>query len=90
MANYQVLFNGETLETADTERVRDNLARELGLDERKAKQLFSGRTVVIRSQLDRLSQCNTPFLGLRSGTFDAVAVRIGVGRGAFSASSERC
>lgn len=53
MANYQILFNGETLETANTERVRDNLARELGLDERKAKQLFSGRTVVIRSQLEQ-------------------------------------
>ena len=52
MANYQVLFNGDIAETASVDAVRDNLARELGLDERKAKQLFSGRTVVIRSQLD--------------------------------------
>ncbi len=52
MANYQVLFNGEVAQSASIEAVRDNLARELGLDERKAKQLFSGRTVVIRSQLD--------------------------------------
>ena len=52
MANYQVLFNGDIAEAASIEAVRDNLARELGLDERKAKQLFSGRTVVIRSQLD--------------------------------------
>ena len=52
MANYQVLFNGDIAETASVEAVRDNLARELGLDERKAKQLFSGRTVVIRSQLE--------------------------------------
>jgi ribosomal protein L37E len=53
MANYQVLFNGEVADTANVEHVRTNLARELGLDERKAKQLFSGRTVVIRSQLDQ-------------------------------------
>ncbi len=53
MANYQVLFNGEVAQSASIEAVRDNLARELGLDDRKAKQLFSGRTVVIRSQLDQ-------------------------------------
>ena len=53
MANYQVLFNGEVAGTASVDVVRDNLARELGLDDRKAKQLFSGRTVVIRSQLDQ-------------------------------------
>lgn len=53
MANYQVLFNGEVAAQASIEGVRENLARELGLDERKAKQLFSGRTVVIRSQLDQ-------------------------------------
>ena len=45
MANYQVLFNGEVAQSASIDAVRDNLARELGLDERKAKQLFSGRTV---------------------------------------------
>ncbi|NKB99727.1 MAG: hypothetical protein GKR90_14695 [Pseudomonadales bacterium] len=53
MANYQVLFNGELVESASFDAVRDNLARELGLDDRKAKQLFSGRTVVIRSQLEQ-------------------------------------
>ena len=53
MANYQVLFNGEVAEDANPDVVRANLARELGLDERKAKQLFSGRTVVVRSQLDQ-------------------------------------
>ena len=53
MANYQVLFNGEVADEASSDHVRDNLARELGIDERKAKQLFSGRTVVIRSQLDQ-------------------------------------
>ena len=53
MANYQVLFNGELVESANRDAVRDNLARELGLDERKAKQLFTGRTVVIRSQLEQ-------------------------------------
>ena len=53
MASYQVLFNGETLDSARVDVVRENLARELGLDERKARQLFSGRTVVIRSQLEQ-------------------------------------
>ncbi|MEM9624290.1 MAG: hypothetical protein AAF993_21800 [Pseudomonadota bacterium] len=53
MANFQVLFNGEVAEKASQDHVRENLARELGLDDRKAKQLFSGRTVVIRSQLDQ-------------------------------------
>ena len=53
MSNYQVLFNGEVASDSSQEVVRENLARELGLDERKAKQLFSGRTVVIRSQLDQ-------------------------------------
>ena len=53
MANYQVLFNGEVAERSSVAIVRENLARELGLDERKARQLFSGRTVVIRSQLDQ-------------------------------------
>lgn len=53
MANYQILFNGEVAEQASVDGVRTNLARELGLDDRKAKQLFSGRTVVIRSHLDQ-------------------------------------
>ena len=35
MANYQVLFNGELVESANLDAVRDNLARELGLDDRK-------------------------------------------------------
>jgi len=52
MVNYQVLFSGDVARDANVDAVRDNLARELGLDERKTKQLFSGRTVVIRSQLD--------------------------------------
>ena len=52
MANYQVLFSGDVAPEASVETVRDNLARELGLDDRKAKQLFGGRTVVIRSQLE--------------------------------------
>jgi ribosomal protein L37E len=51
MGNYQVLFSGEVSQQANEDAVRDNLARELGIDERKAKQLFSGRTVVIKSQL---------------------------------------
>ncbi|MCP5181406.1 MAG: hypothetical protein H6993_00485 [Pseudomonadales bacterium] len=51
MANYHVLFSGEIVEGANPEAVRRGLQRTLGIDERKAKQLFTGRTVVLRSQL---------------------------------------
>jgi len=51
MNHYQVLFSGEVAEGALEDTVRKNLARELGLDARKAGMLFSGRTVVIRSQM---------------------------------------
>jgi hypothetical protein len=51
MNHYQVLFSGELVSGAQEDRVRENLARELGIDQRKAGQLFSGRTVVIRSQM---------------------------------------
>lgn len=53
MNHYQVLFSGELAEGARQATVRDNLSRELGIDERKAGMLFSGRTVVIRSQLSQ-------------------------------------
>lgn len=53
MSHYQVLFSGELAEGAQEATVRDNLSRELGIDERKVGQLFSGRTVVIRSQLSQ-------------------------------------
>lgn len=51
MGDYQVLFSGEVTQQANPDAVRDNLARELGIDQRKARQLFSGRTVVLQSQL---------------------------------------
>ena len=53
MGDYQVLFSGEVSRGADAESVRVRLARELGIDERKSRQLFSGRTVVVRSQLNQ-------------------------------------
>ncbi len=53
MGDYQVLFSGEVSRKADVNAVRDRLAHELGIDDRKAKQLFTGRTVVIRSQLSQ-------------------------------------
>lgn len=53
MGNYQVLFSGEVSPNLNEETVRGNLAKELGIDPRKAKQLFSGRTVVIKSQLSQ-------------------------------------
>lgn len=51
MANFQVLFSGEVAPNADEQAVRTALMETLTIDERKAAQLFSGRTVVIRSQL---------------------------------------
>ena len=53
MGDYQVLFSGEVVREADAEAVRARLADELGIDDRKARQLFSGRTVVIKSQLSQ-------------------------------------
>ncbi len=53
MGRFQVLFSGEVADGANEAAVRQNLARRLGLDGRKVAQLFSGRTVVIRSDLTR-------------------------------------
>jgi hypothetical protein len=69
MGNYQVLFSGEVSPNVNEETVRANLARELGIDERKARQLFSGRTVVIKSQL---SQADALSVQARFSDFGAV------------------
>jgi len=53
MGQFQVLFSGEIVEGATVAVVRRNLARALTVDDRKLEQLFSGRTVVLRSQLDQ-------------------------------------
>ena len=53
MGDYQVLFSGELAGEADADAVRGRLSAELGIDDRKARQLFSGRTVVIKSQLSQ-------------------------------------
>src|SRR5512144_74811 len=53
MGRFQVLFSRQVAERANEATVRQNLMRRLGLDERKVSQLFSGRTVVIRSDLTR-------------------------------------
>ncbi len=53
MGQFQVLFSGQVVDGASEATVRHNVAHRLGLDERKVDQLFSGRTVVIRSELSR-------------------------------------
>ena len=53
MSNYQVLFNGVTVEDRDVEGVERAVAGELGIPHSKAKRLFNGRTVVLASQLSR-------------------------------------
>ncbi|MFK7914820.1 MAG: hypothetical protein AB8B93_12965, partial [Pseudomonadales bacterium] len=55
MASYQVLFSGELADGAQQAAVQRNLARELGIDAQKSNALFSGRTVVLKSQLDEAS-----------------------------------
>lgn len=51
MSDYQVQFSGQVAKGSDLDVVQSRLARELGIDEQKARTLFSGRTVVIRSKL---------------------------------------
>lgn len=51
MANFQILFNGETTPDKSAAHVQATFAHEMGIDARKIKQLFSGRTVVLRSHL---------------------------------------
>jgi ribosomal protein L32 len=53
MSQFQVLFSGQITDGASQDVVMQNLARSLRLDERKVGQLFSGRTVVVKSQLSR-------------------------------------
>ena len=53
MSQYQVLFSGEIAEGATQPVVMQNLANSLCLDDRKVGQLFSGRTVVIKSKLSK-------------------------------------
>jgi ribosomal protein L32 len=52
MANFHVLFSGDIAPGASREHVMRGLQRTLGIDERKVSQLFAGRTVVLKSQLD--------------------------------------
>lgn len=49
--SFQVLFNGEVADDVSDSVVRDNLARVLGIETHKVRALFSGRTVVLRSEL---------------------------------------
>lgn len=51
MSQFQVLFSGQITDGAAQDIVMRNLARSLGLDDRKVGQLFSGRTVVVKSQM---------------------------------------
>ncbi len=51
MANFHVLFSGEIAPGASRDQVMLGMQRTLGIDQRKASQLFSGRTVVLESQL---------------------------------------
>jgi len=52
MGTFQVLFSGDLVKGAEQSVVAARLAAELRIDDRKARQLFQGRTVVLRSQLE--------------------------------------
>lgn len=51
MSSFHVLFSGEIAPGAMRDQVMLGLQRTLGIDQRQATQLFSGRTVVLKSQL---------------------------------------
>ncbi|MDA1074057.1 MAG: zinc ribbon domain-containing protein [Proteobacteria bacterium] len=51
MGQHQVLFSGELFDGTDPVAARNRMARLLGIDLKKTEQLFSGRTVVLKSQL---------------------------------------
>jgi ribosomal protein L32 len=53
VSHFQVLYSGDISEGVAEATVRVNLARRLGIDARKVDQLFSGRTVVLRSGMTR-------------------------------------
>ena len=53
MGNFQVLFSGVIIEGFEPSAVQVSVAAELGIDERKSVHLFSGKTVVLRSQLSQ-------------------------------------
>jgi hypothetical protein len=69
MGTFQVLFSGELVRGAELSAVQALLAAELGIDDRKARQLFQGRTVVIRSQLQERDA-----LALQNRLYDLGAV----------------
>jgi hypothetical protein len=69
MGTFQVLFSGDIAKGADQATVQAALAAELRIDERKARQLFQGRTVVIRNQLGERDA-----LALQQRLFDLGAV----------------
>ena len=53
VGNFQVLFSGVIIEGFEPSAVQVSVAAELGIDERKSVHLFSGKTVVLRSQLSQ-------------------------------------
>jgi hypothetical protein len=69
MGTFQVLFSGDLAKGAEQAAVQAALAAELRIDERKARQLFQGRTVVIRNQLEERAA-----LALQQRLFDLGAV----------------
>jgi len=53
MSDYQVLFSGVIAQGGDQSAVEHALGRELGIPPDKVQRLFTGRTVVLASQLSR-------------------------------------
>jgi ribosomal protein L37E len=79
MGHFQVLFSGEVVAGAHADEVRGRLAARLGIDDRKSRQLFSGRTVVLRSELEERDayafQAELEALGAQTRVKDRTPVR---------------
>ena len=52
MAFYEIVFRGESLPAASPDQVRSNLARLFQADTQRLELLFSGRRLVLKSNLD--------------------------------------
>ena len=52
MARYEIAFSGELVPGAQLEAVQANLAKLFQADAQRIAQLFSGRRVVIKNNLD--------------------------------------
>ena len=56
--DYEVVFEGKILIGSEEQRVKQNVGRMFKADDAKLAALFSGRTVVIKSGVDKATTQN--------------------------------